>query len=210
MADELDRVVPLDELEDYTVAEGDPDVRGWDVLSADGRKIGEVENLLIDTAAMKVRYLEVNVANEIVQGGEHRHILIPIGYARLHEDDDQVLVDALDSKDVMGLPEYQQEPLTREYESSVRERFDSAFTPTSAEDPGFYAGRGFDEQSFFGTRRTDAGDAGSSGGVRRTSGMRASPAPGGEVDPQRSGPTTPGSIPGSDARLGEDDRARER
>lgn len=156
MQDELDRVVPLDELDDYTVAEGDPDVRGWDVLSADGRKIGEVDNLLVDTGAMKVRYLEVEVDREILQGSGDRHILVPIGYARLHEEDDQVLVDTLNSSDVMGLPEYHQAPLTREYESSVRERFDRGFTGAGPTGAGaeFYAGKGYDEEEFYRTRRT--------------------------------------------------------
>jgi uncharacterized protein (TIGR02271 family) len=157
MADELDRVVPLDELDDFAVAEGDPDVRGWDVLSADGRKIGEVDNLLVDTAAMKVRYLEVDLNDEVVRDGAERHILVPIGYARLHEEDDQVLVDSLNSTDVMALPEYRQEPLTREYEASVRERFDTGYTADatrgSSEDADFYAGAGYDQGRFYGSRR---------------------------------------------------------
>lgn len=161
MADELDRVVPLDELDDFAVAEGDPDVRGWDVLSADGQKIGEVDNLLIDTAAMKVRYLEVDLDDEVVRDGAERHILVPIGYARLHEEDDQVLVDSLNRADVMALPEYRQEPLTREYEASVRERFDTGYTAASMpdvsrgsnEDTDFYSGAGYDQGRFYGSRR---------------------------------------------------------
>ena len=78
-----DRVVPLDELDDYQVSEGDPDVRGWDVIASDGRKIGEVDELLVDTQAMKVRYLDVDLSDEVIAnaGGEDRHVLIPIGYA---------------------------------------------------------------------------------------------------------------------------------
>ncbi|HEU0052581.1 MAG TPA: PRC-barrel domain-containing protein, partial [Longimicrobium sp.] len=81
--DDLDRVVPLNRLDDFKVADGDPDVRGWDVVAADGRKIGEVDELLIDTGAMKVRYLDVEVDRGMIAGGDDRHVLIPIGYARL-------------------------------------------------------------------------------------------------------------------------------
>lgn len=154
MADELDRVVPLDELDDFKVADGDPDVRGWDVLSADGRKIGEVENLLIDTAAMKVRYLEVDVDRDVLDTSEERHILVPIGYARLDEDDDQVRVDSLNSTDVVGLPEYRRESFTPEYETSVRQKFDAGFTPTGTE-TDLYGGAGYDENKFFGSRRSE-------------------------------------------------------
>jgi hypothetical protein len=32
----------------WEVAEGEPDVRGWNVVTADQRKIGEVDDLLAD------------------------------------------------------------------------------------------------------------------------------------------------------------------
>ena len=53
---EMDRLVPLDQMDDFKVADGDPDVRGWDVVASDGQKVGHVEDLLVDPGAMKVRY----------------------------------------------------------------------------------------------------------------------------------------------------------
>jgi hypothetical protein len=124
MADnDMDRVVPLGQLDDFKVADGEPDVRGWEVLASDGRKIGEVDELLVDTAAMKVRYLDVDVDDGMVAGGTDRHVLIPIGYARLDEDRDSVMVDALSAADLGGMPSYDQGPLTRDFETSVRESF---------------------------------------------------------------------------------------
>ncbi|WP_420129690.1 PRC-barrel domain-containing protein [Longimicrobium sp.] len=120
---DMDRVVPLGQLDDFKVADGEPDVRGWEVLASDGRKIGEVDELLVDTAAMKVRYLDVDVDDGMVAGGADRHVLIPIGYARLDEGSDRVMVDALASADLGGVPSYDQGPLTRDFETSVRESF---------------------------------------------------------------------------------------
>ncbi|HEX2078968.1 MAG TPA: PRC-barrel domain-containing protein [Longimicrobium sp.] len=122
---DMDRVVPLGQLDDFRVAEGDPDVRGWEVRASDGRKIGEVDELLVDTSAMKVRYLDVDLdADDVVlSGGHDRHVLIPIGYARLERDRDCVTVDGLASSDVARLPAYGQGPLTRDFEASVRESF---------------------------------------------------------------------------------------
>ncbi|CAN5638392.1 DUF2382 domain-containing protein [soil metagenome] len=161
MANEMDRVVPLDELDDFKVASGDPDVRGWDVVASDGRKIGSVDNLLIDTGAMKVRYLDVDLDDEVVGSDDDRHILIPIGYARLNEDDDRIRVDSLNSTDISGLPAYKHEPLTREYETSLRERFSGGTTTgTTATNTGisrdnaeFYANEGYDDNQFYGSRR---------------------------------------------------------
>ena len=176
MNDDLDRVVPLDQLDDFKVAEGDPDVRGWEVVASDGRKIGEVDQLLVDTAAMKVRYLDVDVDNDLVAGAtdaSDRHVLIPIGYARLDEASDRVIVDQLASSDVVGLPEYTHGPITRDFESSVRSRFDAGYTATGTAatagaaglastettetprdtDNDFYSHDLYDDNRFYGARR---------------------------------------------------------
>ena len=101
MEREIDRVVPLDELRDYEVARGEPDVRGWDVIAGDGPRIGEVDELLVDTAAKKVRFLDVTVDEELVHDPEvTQRVIIPIASARLQEDDDQVYVDGLTSTEI--------------------------------------------------------------------------------------------------------------
>jgi len=62
----VSQIAPLKELKDYKVASDDPDVRGWQVVGRDGRAIGEVHDLLVDTAAMRVRYLDVELDHELV------------------------------------------------------------------------------------------------------------------------------------------------
>jgi uncharacterized protein (TIGR02271 family) len=149
-----DRVIPLDDLDDYQVAEGDPDVRGWDVIASDGRKIGEVDQLLVDPQAMKVRYLDVDVDDGLVAGStnEDRHVLIPIGYARLEEAEDQIRVDSLASNQISTLLPYNHDPIDTAYEANVRRSFDSGFTDVPAGED-FYAHDSFDENRFFGDRR---------------------------------------------------------
>lgn len=176
-SNDMDRVVPLGQLDDFKVADGEPDVRGWEVLASDGRKIGEVDELLVDTAAMKVRYLDVDVDDAMVAGGPDRHVLIPIGYARLDEDRDCVMVDALASADLSAVPSYDQGPLTRDFETSVRESF-SARRPTPSE--GLMAGAGMmdtaglDNTPGTGTALGMTGTGGLSGAG---TGMRASAGP---------------------------------
>lgn len=122
MAMETNRIIPLDELPDFKVAEGDPDIRGWEVMSADGRRIGEVDQLLVDSEARKVRYLDVDLEDGL-GAGEDPHVLIPIGYARLDEGSDRVVVDTLMSSDVAGLPPYTRGPITRDFEAGLHSRF---------------------------------------------------------------------------------------
>ena len=150
MADATDRVVPLDDLDDFKVAEGDPDVRGWEVIASDGRKIGEVDQLLVDTAAMKVRYLDVDLDDDLLDTDEDRHVLIPIGYARLDEEHDRIHVDEMASNQVTGVPVYTHEPLTREYEVTVARSYDPAYTAGGSD---LYTHRLYDEDRFYAARR---------------------------------------------------------
>jgi photosynthetic reaction center H subunit len=152
--EDMDRVVPLGQLDDFAVAEGEPDARGWNVLASDGRKIGEIDELLVDPRAMKVRYLDVDVDDDMIGEPGDRHVLIPIGYARLDRDRDAVLVDALASDDLRTLPAYDQGPLTREHETTVRDRF-AAGAARAGEEDDFYTGDAFDEDRFYGRDRAD-------------------------------------------------------
>jgi uncharacterized protein (TIGR02271 family) len=160
MASEMDRVVPLGQLDDFKVAEGDPDVRGWEVVASDGRTIGEVDELLVDTNAMKVRYLDVEVENGLMAEPD-RHVLVPIGYARLDRSADRVMVDNIASTDLRTMPAYDQSPVTRDYETSVRNAFpggtaatrvesDTGMAAATSHDTDFYTHDSFDDNRFYG------------------------------------------------------------
>jgi uncharacterized protein (TIGR02271 family) len=64
----------ISELGDYRVSEEDPDPRGWSVVGRDGTAIGRVEDLIVDTDAMKVRYLDVAVTGAAAAGGSRARI----------------------------------------------------------------------------------------------------------------------------------------
>jgi sporulation protein YlmC with PRC-barrel domain len=107
----------LNELSDYKVASDDPDVKGWDVKDTDGKTIGKVDNLLVNKEIQKVVYLEVEADSSIIDArhdtldkssgeGIHRfenkegenHLIIPIGMARINEDENYVFTNELDHK----------------------------------------------------------------------------------------------------------------
>jgi sporulation protein YlmC with PRC-barrel domain len=157
---DMDRVVPLSQLDDFKVADGEPDVRGWEVLASDGRKIGEVDELLVDTAAMKVRYLDVDV--ETAGGGHDRHVLIPIGYARLDDARDCVLLDSA-SSELGGIPSYDQGPLTRDFESSLRQTFSARRGDTGGLSGGMMDTAGLDNTPGMGTGMSMTGAGGVTG-----------------------------------------------
>jgi uncharacterized protein (TIGR02271 family) len=123
-SENMDRVVPLSQLSDMSVADGQPDIRGWKVSAADGKDIGRVEELLVDPSAMKVRYLDVDLDGSMVAGGG-RHVTIPIDSARLDERSDRVVLSGLQADDCARLPEYRAGGFTDDYETSLRSHFAS-------------------------------------------------------------------------------------
>jgi uncharacterized protein (TIGR02271 family) len=91
---------------DYDVAPGEHDVRGWEVCLANDEKIGEVEDLIIDPSAGKVRYLDVELDREAVGIDNDRHVLVPIATAQLDTDDEEVVLSGLSRAALLKLPEY--------------------------------------------------------------------------------------------------------
>jgi photosynthetic reaction center H subunit len=147
------RIAPLGSLDDFEVAEDFPDPRGWDVVLADGNKIGEIEELIVDTQALRTRYLDVDLDKDAVGLTEDKHVLIPVGAARLDDDRDDVIVD-LDIGQIAAMPAYDQSMITRDYENSIvggfRRSDDVAQTSTADQD--FYSHQSFDDSRFYGNR----------------------------------------------------------
>jgi photosynthetic reaction center H subunit len=118
------------ELSDYEVADHHPDVRGWDVVASDDRKIGGVKDLVADTTAMKVRYLDIELDSDYRLSDDESRVLIPIEHARLIEDDDVVRLDAVASHQARDIPSHRG-TFDREYEGRVTRMF----PPDTMRDP---------------------------------------------------------------------------
>jgi hypothetical protein len=114
------RLARLEELKGFQVAQGDHDIRGWEVRTPDDRKIGKVEELIVDPVERRVRYMEVKVDGKTLGVDDDRHILVPIGTARLKEDGHDVLIERLPVQGLAGAPVYKRGPITRDYETSLR------------------------------------------------------------------------------------------
>jgi sporulation protein YlmC with PRC-barrel domain len=129
---EVERAVPartgpllsLSEVGVYEVAPGSADPRGWEVLASDRRRVGTVHDLLIEPTIMKVRYLDCEVTMpEFGEPSGGRHILVPIGYARLDSKEQLVYVDALGADQFTQLPSFAGLPLAPQTEERIYEIF---------------------------------------------------------------------------------------
>ena len=104
---------------DFEIADGEPDIRGWDVKDSFGKQLGEVEELIFDTQSRKVRYLVVDL-EENDYDLDDKEVLVPVGVAELHGDDDDVILNGVTAEQLSSLPEYDDDRLDGDYESSIR------------------------------------------------------------------------------------------
>jgi sporulation protein YlmC with PRC-barrel domain len=162
MANELNgknrnhRLFRLHELENYEVADGDPDVRGWEVVAEDGKKIGNVDDLIVDPEQMKVRYLDIKTDHELAVGEGERHLLVPIGAAQIDAEDDEIKLDGLNRSTLEKYPVFKGGPVTYDYEMTLRETLGGlrGNKPDIVDEAGidFYQDNIYNEDRFY-TRR---------------------------------------------------------
>jgi hypothetical protein len=90
-ARDAERLVRLKDLGSWDVAEGEPDIRGWEVRTVGGRDLGKVKELLVDPDAGEVVMIDVDLS------GTDRHALVPL---RIVEIDRPRRVVRMDSADL--------------------------------------------------------------------------------------------------------------
>lgn len=104
---------------DFDIVDGEPDIRGWDVKNAQGKKIGEVEELIVDAQQKKVRYMVVDLDDNELDIDDDREVLIPIGLAQLHKEDDDVILPNVQVAQLGNLPDYDEDSLDETVEQQV-------------------------------------------------------------------------------------------
>ena len=148
----------------YEIAEGQPDIRGWDVKDENGKKIGEVDELLFDEQSRKVRYIVLDLEGNVFDF-DTRDVLVPIGILQLHQKDDDVILPGVTAEQIRSLPEYDKDSLTGDIENKVRNVFagaggaaltGAALTLDTGNDNDFYNHNHFNEDNLY---RNRAGDS---------------------------------------------------
>ncbi|HUH13821.1 MAG TPA: PRC-barrel domain-containing protein, partial [Longimicrobiales bacterium] len=129
-----DETLPLarmEELDDYRVSSDDP--RGWDVVTAEGEKVGDVKEMLVDTATMRARYLVCDLDEKRLELERlDRHVLMPVARVQLNPDKKRVLANALFKGDLATYPVYAGLPLTGQQADAIERAFP---TPPPQESP---------------------------------------------------------------------------
>ena len=117
------KVVPLREARQFRLPKTAPNVRGWSVFGDDHERIGVVDEMLVDLEQMKVRYLDMDVSDDLFLLKEDRHVIIPMEAVELRERGEDVWIHGLTAKQVAMLPAYTGGALDPLVEMRVREAF---------------------------------------------------------------------------------------
>jgi photosynthetic reaction center H subunit len=115
-------VARLGDLPGYEVADGEPDVRSWHVLTREGMRAGEVEDLVVDPQAMQVAYVEVRLDKDALRLREFRHVLVPVRAAWLNEDEELVRL-GVSASELVAAPPYDPGSFSRAGENALQRRY---------------------------------------------------------------------------------------
>jgi hypothetical protein len=100
----MKRFERLSRLSGYKVDKHQIDPRGWDVVNSDGRNIGEVRDLIVDTQTMKATSLDVELDPKRFDLRDHDpHIVIPVDRADRDGRRKRIVVTGIDSTRVQEL-----------------------------------------------------------------------------------------------------------
>ncbi|TSD66776.1 hypothetical protein FFF34_005070 [Inquilinus sp. KBS0705] len=138
---------------EYEIADGQPDIIGWDIKDSHHNKLGEVDELLFSVTLRKVCYIVMHMENNDI-GLEDGRVLIPIGVAELDENEDTVLISNVTKAQLLALPIYQPgRNVDKETEQEIRNIFtDPNVGVTAGKD--FHDHEHFSETKFYGKRWT--------------------------------------------------------
>ena len=121
------RVVPLRDAKDFRLSKGAPNLKGWAVYGSDNEKVGVVTQMLVDPLAMKVRYIDVDLADDLFGLTDDRHVLVPLEAVELRERSEDVWVQGMAGRDIATLPAYLGGPVDPLLEEGVESAFNTSY-----------------------------------------------------------------------------------
>jgi len=98
----------LSRLDEFEVADESVDIRGFPAYNKMGDYLGDVDELIVDPVAMKVRYVVIDAGTWL----ESRKFIVPVGMVRIDEVSNRIYLDNLARETITRLPPYEESRLT--------------------------------------------------------------------------------------------------
>lgn len=139
---------------DYQIVDGEPNIMGWDVKNETNHYLGKVDDLLFDPESNAVRYIVVDLTENGMNLG-NKKVMIPIGIASLHQNDDDVVLPNVHLAQFTALPAYEHGNIGAETEMRIRNVIGSPAalrmedTVNEFNQNEFYSHEHFDKNRFY-------------------------------------------------------------
>lgn len=144
----------------FEIKDEQPNIINWKVKNDFDQIIGEVDELIFDPQALKVRYIVIDLEDN-EWGMDARMIMVPIGLAELDNENDHVILPGVTLDQILLLPNYDKDDLTAETETAIRTVFLETGiineVPESAHTDDFYSHEHFNQERLYRRRRSGDG-----------------------------------------------------
>lgn len=98
------QLVHLSDLSGYAIEDPAPDIRSWPVKLRDGGTLGIVDDLIVDTDQLMVKYLEVKLGKEFRYADENEWVIMPMQATHLDLEHEAVIVNRLPASGMAEAP----------------------------------------------------------------------------------------------------------
>jgi sporulation protein YlmC with PRC-barrel domain len=117
------RIVPLSDAKEFKLGSDAPNLRGWNVFGSDGERLGTATQLLVDPAALKARYLDVKLLDDLFLLKDERHVLVPLERVELKERGNDAWVQGLTARQAARAPAYVGGPVPAWMQTTLEEMY---------------------------------------------------------------------------------------
>jgi hypothetical protein len=143
----------LERLRAHRIAPGEIDIRGWIALAEDDRRVGRVRDVIVDTDALTVRYVELSLDPHLTANSGSRRLVVPIGCARVSAHRPHVHLPGITSRELLHAPRFGARPIGPEEETVLRAFFLRHSNGDGSPETNASDAEDVLEQQFWGARR---------------------------------------------------------
>jgi sporulation protein YlmC with PRC-barrel domain len=120
---ETSGILPIRDARGIQLPKEAPNLKGWNVFGSDGERIGTVSEMLVDTQALRVAYLDIDLLQDLYTLNEDRHVLVPMEAIDLKERGQDIWLKDTPARALSRLPAYTGDALDPALEPRIREVF---------------------------------------------------------------------------------------
>jgi sporulation protein YlmC with PRC-barrel domain len=113
----------LKTLKGFKVTDPGSDIRGWTLSARDGRRVGVIDDLIVETSTLEVRYLEVRIDQSAAKRAGDVWVLVPARVARVDDLRERVIIDSMSAEGIAEAPRSMRSPPNPVQERAIRDHF---------------------------------------------------------------------------------------